>query len=471
MELTSMISFKNQLILVIGDVMLDNYIDGDVKRISPEAPVPVLSVKSTKQHLGGAGNVVNNIISLGASVVLLSCWGADNAGDALSNLLYKTGVDTSFVRRYNNVTTIEKTRMVSRNHQLFRYDIEKIEPLCKEYMNFLLDKRSEFFKGITAVIVSDYGKGMITEKSAQLIIKEANKRQIPVIVDPKGSSYEKYKGATICTPNYKEFLEATGVSEDCSEQDVMTFGISLAKRHSFENLLITRSAKGMSLIHDSKRSDFPAVSQEVTDVTGAGDTVVAVFALGMGAGLSLSECCIMANNAAAIVISKFGAATVTPDELMHSNKLAESGLSIASELRRQGRSIVFTNGCFDIVHAGHVKSFEQAKAFGDVLIVGLNSDRSVRAIKGLTRPLVSQENRAKLLCALSCIDYVIIFDEDTPERLINEICPDVLVKGADWRGKIVVGQDVVEANGGKVELIELEQGLSTTSIIEKIKLS
>jgi len=461
--------FKEQKVLVIGDTMLDCYIDGKVGRISPEAPVPVLSVSSTEQRLGGAGNVVNNITALGASVALLSFWGTDAAGDSLSAILKGMNVDTAFIRRYDDFTTIQKTRLVSRHHQLFRYDTEKIEPAHEDYINFLNEKQDVFFDGITTVIISDYGKGMITEQTAQLVINGAKQRNIPVLVDPKGSNYQKYRGATVCTPNLKEFFEATGAVAASSESDILLSGISLVKKYNFDYLLITRSEKGLSLIHNSQKSDFAAVAQEVTDVTGAGDTVAAVFALGLGIGLSASECCLLANKAAAIVVSKFGAATVSLDELTHSGKQAVSGSSLAKELRRQGKKIVFTNGCFDLVHAGHIESFTQAKSFGDTLIVGLNSDRSVRAIKGPSRPVISQDDRAKLLCALSCVDYVIIFDEETPERLIKEILPDVLVKGADWRGKPVAGREAVEANGGRVEFIELEQELSTTSIIEKIK--
>ena len=460
--------FGSQKVLVFGDVMLDSYIDGDVKRISPEAPVPVLSVTSTDQRLGGAGNVVNNINALDAQVRMLSYWGTDPAGDAVSKLLEGMNVDTAFARRYGDISTMQKTRLVSRHHQLIRYDTEKIEPARKEYVDLLSENLDAIFDGISAAVISDYGKGIVTGQTAQLVIAEANKRRIPVLVDPKSQDYQKYSGATVCKPNMNEFAEAFANAGPCSEADILPLGILVAEKYKFDYLLITRSEKGLSLIHDREKCDFPAEAREVVDVTGAGDTVAAVIALCLGAGLPIDQCCRMANKAAAIVVSKFGAATVSSDELKHQDKYASSGASLSKALRKQGKKIVFTNGCFDLVHAGHIKLFEQAKSFGDVLIIGMNSDRSVQAIKGPSRPVVSQDNRARLLCALSSVDYVVMFDEETPERLVSEIIPDVLVKGGDWRGKTVVGRDLVESNGGRVELIDLEQGLSTTEIIKKI---
>lgn len=464
-----LLAFHNQTVLVLGDIMLDCYIDGNVGRISPEAPVPVLAVVETLHHLGGAGNVAGNIIALGAQVRLVSAWGQDPAGDVVASLLHTMGADTTFSRQYTSLATIQKTRLVARRHQLFRYDVERIEPAKAEFVASLTEHEDALFNGVTAVIISDYGKGLVTEQTAQFIINSAKKRGLPVLVDPKNRDYSIYRGATACTPNLKELIDAVGGNALSSEDDILSAGGMLIDRYDFEYLLVTRSERGLSLIENGEKHDFPAVVQEVTDVTGAGDTVISTFALALGTGLSLGECCRLANRAAAVVVSKFGAATVSPEELSRSDKLIISAKLLARDLHSQGKRIVFTNGCFDLVHAGHIKSFEQARSFGDVLIVGLNSDRSVKAIKGPARPIVSQDDRARLLCALSCVDYVVIFDEETPERLIREIAPNVLVKGADWRGKTVAGQDIVEASGGCVEFIELEQGLSTTAIIEKIK--
>jgi D-beta-D-heptose 7-phosphate kinase/D-beta-D-heptose 1-phosphate adenosyltransferase len=461
--------FQNQNILVLGDIMLDSYIYGNAVRISPEAPVPVLSVESTRQCLGGAGNLVNNITSLGASVRLLSYWGIDSAGDEIYRLLECMGVDISFTRRYADFTTIQKTRLVSKNHHLMRYDIERIEETRAEYMAMLSDNLVAIFDMVNALVISDYGKGLVSERAAQILIKHARARNIPIIVDPKGHDYSKYCGATVCTPNLKELKDAGYGSALISDDEILEAGIKLINDCKLEFLLVTRSEKGISLIERGKKKDFLATAQDVSDVTGAGDTVAAVFALGLGAGLMPEECCRLANKAAGIVVAKFGAATVSPEELTNTGKLKNCGRSLSEDLRLQGKKIVFTNGCFDLIHAGHIASFEQARSFGDVLIIGLNSDRSVRAIKGADRPIVSQDNRAKLLCALDCVDFVIIFDEDRPERLIQEIMPDVLVKGADWRGKAVAGQEAIEANGGEVVFLELEQGLSTTEIINKVK--
>ena len=468
---TSVSTFENQKVLVIGDVMLDTYIAGDVKRISPEAPVPVLSVTSTEHRLGGAGNVANNLAALGAAVRLLSCWGKDTAGNRLTALLEKLNVDTAFARQCDEYATTQKTRLVSQNHQLLRYDTERPETAYDAYAGFLSEHPDALFDGVSAVILSDYAKGLVTKRTAHFVIQGARERNIPVVVDPKGRNYHKYRSATVCTPNVKELTEAADAGTLDSEEDMLQTSLALIHQYDFDYLLVTRAEKGLSLIKNEEKLDFPAAAREVSDVTGAGDTVAAVFALGLGAGFSPEACCTLANKAAAIVVSKFGAATASPDELLlpHSKKIALSGQSLAEKLRRQGRKIVFTNGCFDLIHAGHIKSFEQAKAFGDVLIVGLNSDRSVRALKGFPRPIVSQDDRAKLLCALSCVDYVVVFDEDTPELLIKEIRPNVLVKGADWSSKPVAGQDAVEASGGRVEFIELEQGLSTTSIIERVR--
>jgi len=461
--------FRDQKIIVIGDVMLDTYINGKVGRISPEAPVPVLSVKSTKHYLGGAGNVVNNITTLEAYVRLLTCFGNDTAGDNILSIINKEQVDINFILQNRNIDTIQKVRLVSKHHQLLRYDIEKVEPVCNDYCDFIKKNINNIFTEINSVIISDYAKGMITEYTAQIIIEEANKRNIPVLIDPKGVNYYKYRGATICKPNMKEFIEISGSSEDISEEEILSYGISIINKYNFKYLIITRAEKGITLIKNNKKYDFAALTQEVSDVTGAGDTVAAILSLGLGAGIKIDECCRLANKAAAIAVSKFGSATVLFHELFLTNKLMDLGSLLAKGLRSQNKKIVFTNGCFDILHAGHIESFELAKSFGDILIVGLNSDRSIKAIKGESRPIISQNDRAKLLCAISCIDYVIIFDEDTPERLIKEILPDVLVKGADWRGKPIAGLDVVEANGGRMEFIKFEQGLSTTKIIEKIK--
>ncbi|GLB31860.1 bifunctional protein HldE [Lacrimispora amygdalina] len=479
MDYTRLKKFSEIKVLVLGDFMLDKYITGEVKRISPEAPVPVIEVKEKETYLGGAGNVINNITALGGHARIITCIGNDQAGDYLLDHMVGKGVDTRYVWKVEGERTIIKTRIVAKSQQFLRYDEEDIREIPEDYVNYVKQNMEEIFKDINIVIISDYGKGNVSYKLAQAIIKEARSQNIPVIVDPKGKDYSKYTGATICTPNMSEFNAVVGVNEIMNEEQIAIKGKKLCEDINLRYVLVTRSEKGMSLIdgNDGKKQDLPAIAKEVVDVTGAGDTVISVFSLAMAVGYSLSDCCKLSNKAASIVISHFGAATTNIKEIEQTgfhgtgSKILQWGQvqQVVRNLKKEGKKIVFTNGCFDLVHAGHIASFEQARALGDVLIVGLNSDTSIRIIKGDKRPIVTQENRVKLLSALTVIDYIIIFEQDTPKELIDLIIPDVLVKGKDWAGKEVVGQDVVEANGGVVELIDLEQGLSTTNVIEKIR--
>ncbi|MBE5980965.1 MAG: D-glycero-beta-D-manno-heptose-7-phosphate kinase [Paenibacillaceae bacterium] len=479
MDYTRLKKFSEIKVLVLGDFMLDKYITGEVKRISPEAPVPVIEVKEKETYLGGAGNVINNIIALGGHARIITCIGDDQAGDYLLDHMVCKGVDTKYVWKVEGERTIIKTRIVAKSQQFLRYDEEDIREISEDYVNYVKLNVEEIFKDINIVIISDYGKGNVSYKLAQAIIKKARLKNIPIIVDPKGKDYSKYTGATVCTPNMSEFNAVVSASELMNEEQIAIKGKKLCEDIDLKYVLVTRSEKGMSLIEGSCgiKQDLPAIAKEVVDVTGAGDTVISVFSLAMAVGYSLSDCCKLSNKAASIVISHFGAATTTIKEIEQTgfhgtgSKILqwEQVRQVVQNLRKEGKKIVFTNGCFDLVHAGHIASFEQARALGDVLIVGLNSDTSVKMIKGDKRPIVTQENRVKLLSALTVIDYIIIFEQDTPKELIDLIIPDVLVKGKDWSGKEVVGQDVVEANGGVVELIDLEQGLSTTNVIEKIR--
>lgn len=479
MDYAKLKKFSRIKVLVLGDFMLDKYITGEVRRISPEAPVPVIEVKEQEIHLGGAGNVINNITALGGTTRIITCIGDDEAGDYLLHHMKEKRADTRFAWQIEGERTILKTRIVAKSQQFLRYDEEDIREISEEYVFFVSQHLAEIFDDIDIVIISDYGKGNVSNTLAQVVIKEARVRGIAVIVDPKGKDYSKYSGATVCTPNMSEFSAVAHGIETMSEEEIAVKGKQLCDEVDLEYVLVTRSEKGMSLIDrkEGKKQDLPAIAKEVIDVTGAGDTVISVFSLAMAAGYSLSDCCKLSNKAASIVISRFGAATTNIDEIEQtgfhgtSSKILQWNqvARIAEKLKADGKKIVFTNGCFDLVHAGHISSFEQARALGDILIVGLNSDASVKRIKGEKRPIVSQENRVKLLSALTVVDYIVVFEQDTPKELVDLIIPDVLVKGKDWAGKEVVGQDVVEANGGVVELIELEQGLSTSYIIEKIR--
>lgn len=474
-------SFEGTTVLVAGDFMIDRYIEGDVSRISPEAPVPVVSVNNIREALGGAGNVINNIIALGGHARAVTCLGNDAEGDLIITMLNECGANTEFVCRNDETVTIQKTRVVSSHQQFLRYDQEKIAPVSHKCIFQLAENESKLFSEVDILLISDYGKGFITEESAQFLISAALRHNIKIVVDPKGKNYEKYRGATVCTPNLKELRDASGEKAD-TEENLLYAAEKISSTFGIDNIVVTRSEKGMSLIPGTKakKDDFPAIAKEVSDVTGAGDTVISVMALAIANNFPFSECCILANQAASVVVSKYGAATVTPQELIGMNnevssikfRTADEASALANQLRCNDKKIVFTNGCYDIIHAGHISSFKQAKSFGDVLIVGLNSDASVKRLKGASRPIVSQENRAKLLVALEAVDYVIIFEDDTPQKLIETIHPDVLVKGKDWESKQPIsGQEFIESYGGSVKFIDLEQGLSTTSIVEKIKKS
>lgn len=468
---------KNIHVLIFGDFMVDKYIYGKVTRISPEAPVPVLQVTKKQKKFGGAGNVVNNIINLGAKVRVLGCIGSDADGEWIISEFLHSGIETDYIQQFSQVKTISKTRVASKNQQFLRYDEEKIQELPNEYITYMDENKDDIFSGIQVVIISDYGKGAVTEKSAQFLISNANARGIPVIVDPKGNDYSKYTGSYVCTPNVKELGDVIG-KELITEEDLTAAGLQVKETSGLKNLVLTRSEKGISLFNnEGNKKDFPASSKDVVDVTGAGDTVVCVISLMLVAGFSLEECCILANIAASIVCSKFGAATVSLNELMEQIvnsgefKLVDTTTAkyVLASLREKGKKIVFTNGCFDLIHAGHLASFLQARKLGDILVVAVNSDKSVKRLKGNLRPIISEKDRIAMLCAMECIDYVILMEEDTPVDLIKALKPEITVKGKDWENKYLPERVIVEEYGGQVCFINLEDGLSTTNIIEKIR--
>lgn len=468
-----------QKVLVFGDYMVDEYLQGSVSRISPEAPVPIVHVCASCQRLGGAGNVVLNLKALGTKVCTVGFLGCDPEGDWIIEQLNACGVDYSGMMRLASAVTCKKTRVTAQNQQLIRCDREVIQDASDDFLRFLHQRINGLLEEMDAVIISDYGKGSVTPQTARIVISAAQERKIPVVVDPKGNDYHKYVGATACTPNLKELKAAVG-RELGSEDEICQAGVELCKSCGIEYVLATRSENGMSLIDGANcvKEDYPAIAKEVIDVTGAGDTVIAVFTLCYALKASHADCCTISNLAASIVVSKFGAATATVEEIRTLLGSTASGstkilsraeaVSKAEELRAQGKRVVFSNGCFDIVHAGHISSFRQARKFGDVLFLGVNSDASIRRIKGENRPIVTQTNRLALLDSICEIDYLVLFEEDTPERLIRDIRPDVLIKGKDWEGQPVAGGDFVRKNGGQVHFIDLEGDISTTSIINKI---
>lgn len=476
MDSRQLYKMKDVRILVYGDFMVDKYIHGEVNRISPEAPVPVLHVMGKERKFGGAGNVVSNLLALGVQVRVAGFTGNDEDGRWLTDAFAKMGADTTYFENDDRLQTVIKTRITSRNQQFIRLDEEKAEDIGKTMEEKILDRADDMLRNVNAVILSDYGKGNVTTHVAQGIIRMCIHKNIPVVVDPKGEDYAKYRGATVCKPNEKELAVATGMNL-LTDEDVETAGLTLKNRDGIENLIISRSEKGIMFLNaHNERRDFPTKAQEVTDVTGAGDTVVSMIAASMAVSAELQESCRLANTAAAIVCSKFGAASASVQELIDAmeNGAKDKILTLEEvqkkllDIRKQGKTIVFTNGCFDLLHAGHLSSFRQARQYGDVLVAAVNSDASVKRIKGESRPIIDEKNRMRMVGALKYVDYVVLMQDDNPIRLISALKPDVVVKGRDWEGKYMPERDTIESYGGKLRFIDLEQGLSTTEIIEKV---
>lgn len=465
--------------LVIGDLMLDEYLWGKAERISPEAPVQVVDVQSEDIRLGGAGNVVNNLVTLGCRVAVCSVIGNDDNGSLLHNIFTGMGVETAALFTEPVRRTGKKTRVIAAHQQIVRIDRESREQISAESEEAIIAFLERECGSFQVLVVSDYLKGVLTVRVLQTIISVARSAGIPVVIDPKGSDYGKYRGATIITPNRKEAEQAARlpIVDEASLQAAATL---LLGELQLDALLITRSEAGMSLFRGHGETlHIPTVAREVYDVTGAGDTVLAVLSLGLASGLPLEDAALLANAAAGIAVGKLGTSTVTPAEIMEDvasghkdsdNKIKNLDVLaalIAAE-KAKGKKIVFTNGCFDLLHVGHVKYLQKARSCGDILVLGLNSDASIRRLKGEKRPLIGQDERAHILAALDCIDYVVMFDEDTPLKLIATLQPAVLVKGGDYTLDGVVGRDIVEAAGGRVELVSFVDGKSTTNIIEKI---
>lgn len=458
-------------ILVIGDLMLDHYLWGKCERISPEAPVQVVDIQKESTVLGGAGNVINNLLSLGANVRVLSVVGNDDNGAELLAMLENSGADARYVVKQANRKTSKKSRVIAAHQQIIRYDSESNEDIEKESELQILEKFETMIDHCDAVLLSDYGKGVLTESLTCKLIAYAKKHEKFVLVDPKGDDYRKYKGATLITPNKKEASQATKINIK-DEKSLHQAGALLKQSLELDYAVITLSEDGMA-IFGSDITKIPTVAREVFDVTGAGDTVLASFGYALSCGLSIKEAALFATSAAAVVVGKLGSAIVSLDEIdryEHSLRsgTANSKIKTKEEIQKlltnvKGKKIVFTNGCFDILHVGHVKYLEIAKSYGDMLIIGLNSDASVKRLKGESRPINLLDDRAYVLSALESVSYVVPFEDDTPYELIKAICPDVLVKGGDYEGKIVVGSDIAK----EVRLVDFVDGKSTTNIIKK----
>ncbi len=464
---------KKANVLVIGDIILDKYIYGSVDRVSPESPVPVLRPESEESRLGGAANVASNISSLGSKVSLQGVIGRDEAAEGLKALLKEKKVKGFFST--SSLPTISKLRLLASRQQLLRIDVEEkfsIEDWSKT--KALFSKIISSTKA-TVIVVSDYDKG--TLRDIPFLIKQAAKKNIYTLIDPKGNDFSKYEGANIITPNYLEFSNAVGGV--LSESDLTLKAKNLIEDLKLEALLITRGAEGMTLVEKQKdkmiRTDFSTLAQEVFDVSGAGDTVIASLAASIASGFNLSDSVRISNVAAGIVVGKSGTATPRLSELEASFKTNADSFSkaqlklICKEAKEDSLKVVFTNGCFDILHAGHLSYLEAAKKLGDKLIVGINNDSSVSKLKGKGRPINPLEERMALIQALKCVDYVVSFSEDTPLKLIEFLKPNVLVKGADYKVKDIVGSESVIKDGGEVRTIPLVKGLSSSRKIQKIK--
>ena len=470
---------QNLKIAVIGDVMLDRYFYGDVKRISPEAPVPVNHVKRIESVLGGAANVAANLANLGCQVYVGGVTGNDGNREILEKKFKAVGIDYAGLLRSDARSTITKLRVIGATQQMIRLDFEEFSDLTSAEAVLLNDWLAGLFdQGIDGVIISDYAKGVCSDAFCQNAIKTAKAYHVPVLVDPKGENWEKYCGAEYITPNLKEMCEATG-REVANEDDViLTVARTARNRYGIANIVVTRSEKGMTLVStDELFVHCPSTAQEVFDVSGAGDTVAAALMASIAGGLAAAEAVYLANRAAGIVVSKVGTYPVHRNELLEDiineerkhgfgyRPLSQDELTALSKSWHDcGEKIVFTNGCFDLLHVGHVTYLEKAAHLGRRLIVGLNTDASVRRLKGDSRPLTHELDRARVLAALSCVDAVVLFDEDTPAELIRKIKPDVLVKGGDYKPEDVVGKE----DAGEVKIIDFEEGYSTTGIIETI---
>jgi D-beta-D-heptose 7-phosphate kinase/D-beta-D-heptose 1-phosphate adenosyltransferase len=464
--------FSSLRVVVGGDAMLDEYWFGDAARISPEAPVPVVHTTHREQRAGGAANVAMNLAALGASVRFVGAVGRDASGRLLAELMQRGGVMPKLITD-EALPTIHKLRVLARNQQLIRLDSEqKLEPLAPEF-NRLVESTADDNQ---VVVLSDYGKGTLA-RIAELIAS-LRAKSCRVLIDPKGRDFERYRGCYCLTPNQSEFAAVAGSWRD--EREFIDKAKSLRETLAIDYLLVTRGERGMTMVGDDiDVIDLAAEAREVFDVTGAGDTVIATLAGAIAAGISIADAAGLANLAASIVVGKIGVAQVTPSELktaLHRRGYGGRGMVTADELegilnetRQRGTRIVMTNGCFDILHAGHVSYLEEAKTLGDQLIVAVNDDASVARLKGASRPINPLADRMAVLAGLASVDWVVPFSEDTPERLIERLKPDVLVKGGDWRVDQIAGADHVLARGGKVRVLAFKPGRSTTGVIEAIR--
>ena len=471
-------NIKKKKILVIGDVMLDNYYFGKANRISPEAPVPILLEKDNKKILGGAANVAVNLVSGCQDVTLMSVVGDDKYGDEIIHILDDNHICSDYIFKDSNRCTIVKNRFIGQNNmQMFRFDQEINVRIDDKIISKMCECLKKHISEFDAVIISDYNKGLLNSINTPKFIDIANKNKVMVLIDIKEPSYEKYKNAYLIKPNLDELSMITGMSVD-SDDDILNAAIALRNSTYCRYVLVTRGKDGMSLLDGNKLINIECFSREVYDVTGAGDTVISYLAIGLVNGCDLIDSCYLSSYAAGVKVGKMGTYAVKPVDVIDyiidsNNSLDEDKIVTVNELKeilanKEYKKVVFTNGCFDIFHVGHLRYLKQSASYGDILVVGVNSDSSVKRLKGNDRPIVNERERLELLSALSFVSYVVLFDEDTPYEVIKEIKPDIITKGGDYDPDSVVGKDIVEANGGKVIICPLVENKSTTNIIEKI---
>lgn len=466
-------NYKDAGVLIIGDVMLDRYWYGPTGRISPEAPVPVVKVENNEERPGGAANVAMNIASLGGHAHIVGLTGIDEPAKVLNETLSALNVTCDFVG-LPDYPTITKLRVMSRGQQLIRLDFEdKFENVDSE---LILSRMEQALPKVKSVVLSDYAKGAL--EHVQKFIQKARAANVPVFIDPKGADFERYRGATLLTPNMAEFELVVGKVK--STQELVEKGLQLIEEFDFEALLVTRSEHGMTLLRRGQEPfHLPTQAKEVYDVTGAGDTVISVLAASVASGKPLDEACALANAAAGVVVGKLGTSTVSTIELaeaVHGSQDTDYGvigeqalIEAVKNAQAKGEKVVMTNGCFDILHAGHVSYLNHAAELGDRLIVAVNTDESVKRLKGPGRPVNPTDRRMAVLAGLGAVDWVVPFGEDTPQRLISEVLPDMLVKGGDYKPEEIAGGKEVIANGGEVKVLNFEDGCSTTEIIDAIK--
>jgi len=472
--------FEKCRLMVAGDLMIDEYVWGNVDRISPEAPVQVVAVRSEEYTLGGSGNVAHNLVSLGAKAAVLGVVGTGKDGKLLLNKLQELGVDTRGVVQEAGRPTTKKTRIIADHQQVLRIDRETKEIISAETFGALAKRAEEMVPGVDVILISDYGKGLVTRELIAHLVKLAAAHGKITIADPKGLDFTKYAGVSVLTPNKREASLASGV-EIVNDKSMAAAGTALRQKSGVDKLLITCGKDGMVFFEaDCKPYKISTQAREVYDVSGAGDTVVAVLGLGLAAGLNFKKSVELANVAAGIVVGKVGTATVTRKELARAHKqVAEETVAkhktltelaeICKKLHNDRKRIVLTNGCFDLLHVGHIKLFSASRQLGDVLVVAIDDDDSVRRLKGAQRPVISSAERVGILSALNSVDYVVVFATNELEKVIKSVRPDVLTKGSNYESEEVQGRQIVEKFGGRVELIPITENISSTQIINHIK--